>query len=125
VCVCVCVTLGSRVETLYFGAFCKLSVCFQHSQVHISSSALKSRISPIYGPSQRSQTVRCSKPAEGQIFRHPSRKDPRPVICPVKQYRCPLPEKTRPGVNIEYPTPFSAEVKKEWSYASTPPVCHT
>ena len=91
-------TEGSRVETSARFVNYLLSTFI----LQISSSALKCRTSSIYGLSQRSRTVRCSKPAEGEIFRHPSGKDRRPIPCFVQQCRCPLPEKTRRGGSIEY-----------------------
>ena len=38
------------------------------------------------------------------------------------EYQVPFPEVNQPGREVDHSTPSGVEVKKEWSYTSTPPI---
>ena len=58
---------------------------------------------------------------------YPLFRKPRQLWCPVCLlfigYRGTYTGVKRPGGKVDLSPPSSAEVKNEWSYASTPPVC--
>jgi hypothetical protein len=46
-----------------------------------------------------------------------------PQILLFTGYRCYFPGIKRPGLDVDRSPPSNAEVKNEWSYTSTPPIC--
>ena len=65
----------------------------------------------------------CSNPGRGKTtFSSPKRPDVQPASCSISTVVF-SPGVKRPKREVNHLPPFSAEVKKEWSHASTPHIC--